>query len=64
MVQEHIDTRRIIEELNSLKKKINQIEIAVAREKKPNLRKFFGAHKFDKPVEEIMKEIDRDLYDI
>lgn len=31
-------------------------------EKKPNLRKLFGAHKFKEPVEEIMKQIDEDLY--
>ncbi|MEN9625820.1 MAG: hypothetical protein RL557_148 [archaeon] len=63
MAQEHLDTRRITEELNSLKKKINQIEIAVAQEKKDNiLREMFGTFKFDKPVEEVMEEIDKDLY--
>lgn len=32
------------------------------RTNKPNLRKLFGKHKFNKPVEAIMKEIDEDLY--
>lgn len=31
--------------------------------KKPNLRKFFGAHKFTKLTDELMKEMDKDLYD-
>ena len=30
--------------------------------KKPNLRKLYGKHKFKKPVEQIMKEMDKDLY--
>lgn len=30
--------------------------------KRPNLKKLFGAHKFKEPVEEIMKQIDNELY--
>ena len=33
------------------------------KKRKPNLRKLFGAHKFNKPVEQMMKEMDEDLYD-
>lgn len=29
---------------------------------KPNLRKLFGAHKFSKPVDKLMKEMDEELY--
>lgn len=31
--------------------------------KKPNLRKLYGKHKFKKPVEQMMKEMDKELYD-
>jgi len=34
------------------------------KKRKPNLRKLYGAHRFDKPVEQLMKEMDEDLYDI
>ena len=30
--------------------------------KKPNLRRLFGAHKFQKPVKQLMKEMDKELY--
>lgn len=78
MAQEQSDTRKILQELAALKRKINEIEVSVARrnnnvlretfgtlkiKRKPDLRKFFGAYKFKQPVEEIMDEIDRDLYD-
>jgi len=33
------------------------------QKRKPNLRKLFGAHKFSKPTEQLMKEIDEELYD-
>ncbi len=33
------------------------------KKEKPNLRKLFGAHKFSKPVEQLMKEMDEELYD-
>ena len=29
---------------------------------KPNLTKLFGKHTFKKPIEHVMKDIDRDLY--
>ncbi|MBI2449801.1 hypothetical protein HYV49_05915 [Candidatus Pacearchaeota archaeon] len=32
------------------------------KSKKPNLRKLFGAHKFSKPTEQLMKEMDEELY--
>ncbi len=37
------------------------ITILIKKEK-PNLRKLFGAHKFFKPVEQLMKEMDEELY--
>jgi len=33
------------------------------RKKKPNLKKLLGAHKFSKPTEQLMKEMDEELYD-
>lgn len=30
---------------------------------KVNLKRLFGAHKFKKPVEQMMREIDEELYD-
>jgi len=39
-----------------------EITIFVQRHK-PNLRKLFGAHKFSKPTEQLMKEMDEELYD-
>lgn len=33
------------------------------RKEKPNLRKLFGAHKFSKPVKQLMKKMDEELYD-
>lgn len=32
------------------------------KKEKPDLRKLFGAHKFSKPVDELMKEIDKESY--
>ena len=37
--------------------------IILFKKEKPNLRKLFGAHKFSKPTEQLMKEIDEELYD-
>ncbi len=66
MTQEQLDSKEILEELAKLKKKINEIEIAVAVQekngKKNVLREMFGTFKFDEPVEDIMDEIDKDLY--
>lgn len=33
------------------------------RSEKPDLRKLFGAHKFSKPTQRLMKEMDEELYD-
>jgi len=33
------------------------------QKRKPNLRKLFGAHKFSKSTNQLMKEMDEDLYD-
>ena len=32
------------------------------KNEKPNLKKLFGAHKFSKPIEQLMKEMDEELY--
>ncbi|HLC15443.1 MAG TPA: hypothetical protein VJL89_04370 [Thermodesulfovibrionia bacterium] len=32
------------------------------KKEKPDLRKLFGAHKFSKPTEKLMKEMDKELY--
>lgn len=37
--------------------------VILLKERRPNLRKLFGVHKFKQPVEQIMKEIDEELYD-
>lgn len=39
----------------------DEISILI-RTNKPNLKKLFGRHKFNKPVDILMKEIDEDLY--
>lgn len=39
----------------------DEINILI-RTNKPNLKKLFGGHKFNKPVNVLMKEIDEDLY--
>ena len=36
--------------------------IVLFKIKKTNLRKLFGAHKFSKPTEKLMKEMDEELY--
>ncbi|MBI2498686.1 hypothetical protein HYV88_00415 [Candidatus Woesearchaeota archaeon] len=40
----------------------NEEVVVMIIKNKPNLRKFFGAHKFKKPVEQMMREIDKELY--
>lgn len=35
---------------------------AILIKKKTNLRKLWGAHKFNKSTEQIMREIDKDLW--
>lgn len=40
-----------------------EIEILIVRKPKVDLRKLFGSHKFSKPVEQLMKETDEELYD-
>jgi len=32
------------------------------KNEKPNLKKLFGAHKFSKSIEKLMKEMDEELY--
>lgn len=32
------------------------------KSEKPNLRKLFGSHKFSKPTQKLMKEMDEELY--
>ena len=39
----------------------DEITVLFKRDK-PNLRKLFGAHKFSKPTEQLMKEMDEELY--
>jgi len=34
----------------------------IIKKKKPDLKKLFGAYKFKQPTDEIMKEIDKELY--
>ncbi len=41
----------------------DEVTILLRKEKGNVLREMFGTFKFDRPVEEIMKEIDKDLYD-
>ena len=51
--------QKAVEQTNS--KEGDEITILFKREK-PNLHKLFGAHKFSKPVEQLMKEMDEELY--
>mgnify|MGYP001612112726 FL=1 len=49
----------------NMKKMDKELKAILKKRKKTNiLRQMFGAHKLNKPVEQIMKEMDRDLYDI
>ena len=34
----------------------------IIHNEKPNLRKLFGSHKFSKPTEKLIKEMDEELY--
>ncbi len=36
--------------------------IILFKKEKPNLRKLFGAHKFSKSTDKLMKEMDEELY--
>lgn len=40
----------------------DEIIILFGRRKDNVLREMFGTHKFKKPVEELMKEVDKELY--
>lgn len=40
----------------------NEEIIVFVERKKPDLRKLFGAHKFSKPTEKLMNEMDEELY--
>jgi len=42
-------------------KENEEVTVMITRNK-PNLRKFFGAHKFKKSTEQMMREIDKELY--
>ncbi len=39
----------------------DEITILLKKEK-PDLRKLFGAHKFSKPIDQLIKEMDEELY--
>lgn len=53
--------QKTIEETKA--KEGDEVIILLKREK-PNLRKLFGSHKFSKPTEQLMKEMDEELYDV
>jgi antitoxin component of MazEF toxin-antitoxin module len=40
----------------------DDLTILITKIKKPDLRKLFGTHKFSKPVEQLMRESDEELY--
>lgn len=42
--------------------KENEEVIVMITKNKPNLKKLFGAHKFKKSTEQMMREIDEELY--
>ena len=39
-----------------------EVTALILERKKVNLQKLFGAHKFKKPVEQLMRETDKELY--
>ena len=48
-----------------MKRKNKELATILKNRGKTNiLRKMYGAYKFKKPVEQLMKEMDRDLYDM
>jgi len=51
--------QKAIEETNA--KDGDEVTILLKKEK-PDLRKLFGVHKFSKPIEQLMKEMDEELY--
>ena len=56
----------IVVPINALEKENmeegEKITALIIKEKKVNLRKLFGKHKFSKPVEQLMREADEELY--
>ena len=42
--------------------KIREKIVPVLKKNKVSLRKLFGKHKFSKPTEQLMKEMDEELY--
>ena len=61
MAQEQSDTRKILQELAALKRKINEIEVSVARRNNNVLRETFGTAKFKKSTEQMMKETNKEV---
>lgn len=40
----------------------DEVKALIIKKNKVNLRKLFGAHKFSRPIEELLKESDKELY--
>ncbi len=40
----------------------DEVKVLVLPKENVNLKKMFGSHKFSKSVEELMKEMDKELY--
>ena len=40
----------------------DEVKTLIMEEKKVNLRKLFGTFKFKKPTQQMMREIDKELY--
>ena len=51
--------QRVVENVGA--KEGEEIEV-LFKTNKVNLRKLFGKHKFSKPTEQLMKEMDKELY--
>lgn len=41
----------------------DEVSVFFRRERRPNLRKLFGKHKFSKSTDRLMREMDEELYD-
>jgi len=41
----------------------DEVTTFITGEKKVNLKNLFGKHKFNKPIEKLMRETDDELYD-
>jgi len=52
--------QKILKEKPSLKEN-EEITVFISQTK-PNLKKLFGAHKFKKSTDQMMREIDKELY--